>query len=158
MTAERTQNKVGRPGYQWTEENLELLRAADPHSSRRELRQRFRCPVRSLSKAMRAVGLRLSNGRRRIDWKRARDLAEQGISMTQAAEELRCHHTSLVHIAKVCGFQWRRAPYRGFRERVTEHRPPMPIGLEDLPFDSMPVQCALVDRIMELQRKVRRRA
>lgn len=40
-------------------------------------------------------------------WKRVKELAEQGYSISETARELGIHHTTAIYIGRKMGFQWK---------------------------------------------------
>lgn len=54
----------------------------------------------------------------RETWPRAKELADQGCWLTEAARILKIHHTTAIYISRQMGFKWGQCP-----PRRPEHKP-----------------------------------
>lgn len=95
----------------------------------------------------------MKRGRRnRESWPRAKELAEAGCWLSEAARILKIHHTTAIYISLQMGFTWAKCP-----ERTSRFNPVNPRNV----WKPKPVQGVLlvsdepiehVDRLMRLAR------
>jgi len=81
-------------------------------------------------------------------WQRAKELAEQGCWLAEAARRLKVHHATCLYISRKMGFTWGKCPQNRGQERCQFKMTKKPVVSDKLPVSNEPVE--RVERMMRL--------
>jgi transposase-like protein len=140
----------GRPSF-WTEERLDALRRFIlAGHTRAEAAREFEISPQCASRGAMRLCMEFRRGHagrlryRCSAWEKAKQLADAGIWLSEAARQLGVHHSTAWYISRKMGFQWPRKPLHVKRTTKRLRKP----GLAKTRYSA--VTLSRIERMMKL--------